>query len=53
MTEIIPILNDEEYQRVLKRIDEIFDATPDTPEGEECTRLIERIEAYEEQWFGD
>lgn len=37
----------EKYQSYLKRIDEIFDSEPGTPEGEELEKLVSWVEEYE------
>ena len=41
------IKNEEEYDRALIRADQIFDAQPDTPEGEELALLLLVIKDYE------
>jgi hypothetical protein len=43
------IKTDAEHAAVLKRIEDIFDAMPGTPEGDECERLVHLVEAYEAQ----
>ncbi|EJN6960579.1 hypothetical protein [Photobacterium damselae] len=45
------ILSENEYRMVLKRIEVIFDAEPDTPEGDELEKLVTWVEAYEEEHF--
>ncbi|HGO5291547.1 TPA: hypothetical protein ACK210_001191 [Photobacterium damselae subsp. damselae] len=45
------ILSENEYRMVLKRIEAIFDAEPDTPEGDELEKLVTWVEAYEEEHF--
>jgi hypothetical protein len=37
----------EEYEATLKRIEELFDAKPDTPECEELDRLADAVVEYE------
>lgn len=37
-----------QYEATLARIGEIFDATPDTPAGDELERLLTSVEAYED-----
>ena len=55
--EVIPhcaeesISSDEEYRAALKRIEELFDAEPNTPEGEELEKCISLIESYENDHF--
>ena len=41
------IQTDAENQAALARLDEIFDAKPGTPDGEEFELLVALIEAYE------
>jgi HTH-type transcriptional regulator / antitoxin HigA len=41
------IKNDAEHATALDRIQEIFDAKPGTPEGDECELLIHLVEEYE------
>lgn len=45
------IKNDEEYAATLARIEEIFDAVPDTLEGDELELLSHLVEEYEEAAF--
>lgn len=42
------ITNSEEYDKAIKRIWEIFDAKPNTKEGEELIELVTAVEDYEE-----
>ena len=46
-----PIKDEQTYQRSLKRIEEIWGAEPDTPEGDELDILLILIEAYEEKHY--
>ena len=46
-TEPQTILTEDEYQRAMTRIDQIFHAAPGTPEGEELETLWSLAEAYE------
>jgi HTH-type transcriptional regulator/antitoxin HigA len=39
--------NENEYSKALYRIEEIFDATPGTPKGDEVELLIQLIKNYE------
>lgn len=43
------IKTEAEYDMALERLEEIFDALPDTPEGEEAELLSLLIENYEEE----
>ena len=40
-----------DHQIALKRIEVLFDAEPNTPEGNELERLIVFVEAYEEEHY--
>ena len=42
-----PITTEAENEAALARLDEIFDAEPGTPEGDEAELLITLIEAFE------
>ena len=46
-----PIKDKQTYQKSLKRIEEIWGAEPDTPEGDELDILLILIEAYEEKHY--
>jgi HTH-type transcriptional regulator/antitoxin HigA len=46
---IKPIHTEQDYQRALKRLGKIFDAKPDTREGDELEILSILIEKYEER----
>ena len=48
---IKPIRNEEDYQNALQRIDEIFDATRGTEEGDELEILAILIDNYENENF--
>ena len=41
------ITSEEEYLKVLKRLEAIFDAHPNTEDGEELERLVKLIEIWE------
>lgn len=41
------ITNDEEYLAALSRIEVVFDAELGTPESDECIKLADMVEAYE------
>jgi len=49
--EIKPIKNEADYQAVLEEIERLFDAAPDTPEGDKLEVLTTLVEAYEEKHF--
>ena len=44
---IKPIHNDADYQKALSRVDNLWGAEQDTPEGDELEILLVLIEAYE------
>lgn len=48
---IRPIRTDEDHQNALQRIDMLFNAEPDTLEGDELEILIELVNFYEENHF--
>jgi len=48
---IKPIRTEEDYEAACKRIDEIFQAEPGTPEEEELDILATLVDAYEEKHF--
>jgi HTH-type transcriptional regulator/antitoxin HigA len=50
MKAIHPIKTDADYQAVLQEIETLFDAAPNTPEGERLDVLTTLVEAYEEHW---
>ena len=43
------IKSKQEYQEVLSKIEELFDAKPNTKEGDELDRLVKIIEDYENE----
>ncbi len=45
------IKTEEDYLRALARIDELMDAEPSTPEGDELEFLVTLVEKYEEEKF--
>jgi HTH-type transcriptional regulator / antitoxin HigA len=51
MSAIRPIKTEQDYELALARVDEIFDAEPDTAEGDELDVLTTLVEAYEEDRF--
>lgn len=49
--EIRPIKTEEDYQATLKEVERLFDAAPDTPEGDRLEVLTTLLEAYEKNHF--
>jgi len=49
--EIKPIKNEADYQFALREIELLFDAAPDTPEGDRLEVLTTLVEAYEERHY--
>jgi hypothetical protein len=45
--DIKPIRSKKDYKAVLKRIDELWDAKPNTSEGDELDALATLVESYE------
>ena len=48
---IRPIKTEADYQAALKEIESLFEAAPNTPEGDQLEVLTTLVEAYEEQHF--
>ncbi len=48
---IKPIRDENDYQQALKRVDELWDAEPDTTKGDELDVLTTLICAYEEKKY--
>ena len=48
MVRIRPVRTEEDHKAALVRIDELMDAGPDTPEGDELDVLVSLAERYEE-----
>ncbi len=46
-----PIRTEQDYQEALKRVEQIFDARPGTPEGDELEITVTLIEKYEEKYY--
>jgi antitoxin component HigA of HigAB toxin-antitoxin module len=46
-------MNELEYEQALKRIEELMDAEPDSPEEEELVMLSEKVERYEDTCWDD
>jgi HTH-type transcriptional regulator/antitoxin HigA len=49
--EIKPIKTENDYEKALERLDVIFDASPNSKEGDEAEILIMLIDNYENQFF--
>lgn len=49
--DIKPIHTEADYESVLSRIEEIFDAERDTPEGDELEILASLVEVYEKKHY--
>lgn len=49
--EIAPIKTDNDYEKALKRLEMIFDANPNSIEGDEAEILSMLIDNYENQYF--
>ena len=45
------IKTEEDYQRTLARVDELMEAEPNTPEGDELELLVTLVELYEEKKY--
>jgi HTH-type transcriptional regulator/antitoxin HigA len=48
---IKPLRSEEDYKAALARLEQIFDASPDSPEGEEAELLILLIDNYENEHY--
>ncbi len=51
LMEIKPIRTDEDYENALHEIDALFDADPDSPEGDKLDILVTLVEAYEAKHY--
>ena len=49
--EIRPIKTEEDYKSTLDEIDRLFDAAPDTPDGDRLEVLVTLLEAYEKRHY--
>ena len=47
MSDITPIRNESDYDAALSRIDELMNAEPDSPDGQELDVLADLVELYE------
>ena len=50
--EIRPIKTEADYFVALEEIESLFDAAPDTPEGDRLEVLTTLVEAYEDKQYG-
>src|SRR5712692_4670796 len=48
---IQPVKTEADYEKALLEIEKLFDATPNTPEGDRLEVLATLVEAYEEQHY--
>ncbi|MCH4896876.1 MAG: transcriptional regulator [Marinifilaceae bacterium] len=51
MEKLLIIKTEEQYYRALDRLDNLFDAEPNTPEGDELETLMVLIKLYEDNNF--
>ncbi len=51
MVAVNPIRTEEDYEAALARVDDIFEAQPNTPEGDELDVLTDLIVAYEDKHY--
>ena len=49
--EIRPIKTEDDYQATLAEVERLFDAAPDTPEGDQLEVLTTLLEAYEKNHY--
>ena len=49
--DIKPIKTEADYQTALEEVENLFDAAPDTPEGDRLEVLVTLVEAYEEKHY--
>lgn len=49
--EIRPIKTEEDYKATLAEVERLFDAVPDTPEGDRLEVLTTLLEAYEKNHY--
>ncbi|MFH0926056.1 MAG: transcriptional regulator [bacterium] len=49
--DIRPIKTEADYQAAIKEIEHLFNASPETPEGDRLEVLTTLVEAYEERHF--
>lgn len=48
---IRPVKTEADYHAALEEIDRLFDAAPDTPEGDKLEILTTLVEAYESKYY--
>jgi len=48
---IQPIKTEADYDAALLEIETLFDAEPDTPEGDRFDQLVTQVEAYERDHY--
>ena len=48
---ISPVKNEKDYQRALRVLEKIFDANPNTPEGDQAQMLVLLVEDYEKKHY--
>lgn len=48
---IKPVKTKKDYEAALKKIDELFDAKPNTPAGDMLDVLVTLVEAYDQKHF--
>ncbi len=48
---ITPIKNEKDYQKALQKLEKVFDAEPNTPEGDKGQILVLLIEDYEKKHY--
>jgi HTH-type transcriptional regulator / antitoxin HigA len=49
--DIHPIRNEQDYEKALAEIDQLWDAVPGTPEGDKLDILVTLVEAYEAKQY--
>ena len=47
MANVKPIRTEKDYEAALARVDELMDAAPGSPEGDEFDLLVDLVELYE------
>jgi HTH-type transcriptional regulator/antitoxin HigA len=51
LMEIKPIRTEEDYENALQEIDTLFDADPESPDGDKLDILVTLVEAYESKHY--
>ena len=49
--EIKPIRNEDDYEKALHRVEELWGTSPGTPQGDELDVLVTLVEAYEREAY--